>query len=137
MSNESILHKLQTECTFPEVFGEKTHEKGLAQYTRLIGHIRADHDGYRWWNTVWPLHQELFSQERAKEMDRLYEKLTHRDALSTLSKLSEFCHSHPEAAVGQSGTEYNFYYEGEHCLFWIRCHTRARDYNLYIYAFAK
>jgi len=27
-----------------------------------LGYLRADHDGYRWWNTVWPVHnEELFT----------------------------------------------------------------------------
>ena len=130
MQNTSILHELKVECPFPEVFEDRVSQNGIFEYRRKIGHIRADYDDYRWWNTIWPLHKELSTPEISKEIDELYMRLISKDAFATLSEMTDFCHDHPQAAVDR--TEYNFYYEGEYCLFWIRCITRKKDYNLYI-----
>ena len=135
MQNTSILHELKVECPFPEIFEDRVSQNGIFEYRRKIGHIRADYDDYRWWNTIWPLHKELSTPETSKEIDELYMRLISKDAFATLSEMTDFCHNHPQAAVDR--TEYNFYYEGEYCLFWIRCITRKKDYNLYINAFTK
>lgn len=135
MQNTSILHELKVECPFPEVFEDRVSQNGIFEYRRKIGHIRADYDDYRWWNTIWPLHKELSTPEISKEIDELYMRLISKDAFATLSEMTDFCRDHPQAAVDR--TEYNFYYEGEYCLFWIRCITRKKDYNLYINAFTK
>ena len=135
MQNTSILHELKVECPFPEVFEDRVSQNGIFEYRRKIGHIRADYDDYRWWNTIWPLHKELSTPDISKEIDELYMRLISKDAFATLSEMTDFCHDHPQAAVDR--TEYNFYYEGEYCLFWIRCITRKKDYNLYINAFTK
>ena len=135
MQNTSILHELKVECPFPEIFEDRVSQNGIFEYRRKIGHIRADYDDYRWWNTIWPLHKELSTPEISKEIDELYMRLISKDAFATLSEMTDFCHDHPQAAVDR--TEYNFYYEGEYCLFWIRCITRKKDYNLYINAFTK
>ena len=135
MQNASILSKLKVDCPFPEVFEDRVSQNGIFEYRRKIGHIRADYDDYRWWNSIWPLHKKLSTPEISKEIDELYMRLISKDAFATLSEMTDFCHDHPQAAVDR--TEYNFYYEGEYCLFWIRCITRKRDYNLYINAFTK
>lgn len=136
----SILERLKTECPFPEVFHDPAKgEDGLMNMPRRkIGHIRADFDGYRWWNTVWPCRPDLASRETAAEIDRTYAALTAADALKDLSALARFCETHPEACAGpQLRQAYNFYLEGETCVFWLRLIPRERDYNLYLHAFAK
>lgn len=135
MQNTSILHELKVECPFPKIFEDRVSQNGIFEYRRKIGHIRADYDDYRWWNTIWPLHKELSTPETSKEIDELYMRLISKDAFATLSEMTDFCQDHPQAAVDRA--EYNFYYEGEYCLFWIRCITRKKDYNLYINAFTK
>ena len=54
MAKQKILEQLKTECPFPEVFQDTERAEGsfVDVPRRKIGHIRADHDGYRWWNTV-------------------------------------------------------------------------------------
>jgi len=135
----SILSELKTVCPFPEVFEDVENPGEISpRYRRKVGHIRADHDGYRWWNTVWPTHRELGSKQIAQEIDRVYEALTAKDAFADLPALRGYCENHPEAlAIPCCSTEYNFYYEGELCFFWIRCITRNKDYNLYLHAFVK
>ena len=132
---KSVLNELTTVCPFTEVFEDKD-ANGL--YRRKIGHIRADFDGYRWHNTVWPYNKSLSTNAVANEIDRLYSDLIDKEAFSTLSAMTDFCNKHPQASVcDRDQTEYNFYYEGNLCLFWLRCITREKDYNLYLHAFIK
>ena len=72
MKND-ILSRLQTKCSFPEVFEEKEKVEGCSftEPLRKIGHIRADYDGYRWYNTVWPCHRELATPEACNYWVRL------------------------------------------------------------------
>ncbi len=138
MDRTSILPELKATCPFPHILEDKAEENGILTFRKKIGHIRADYDGYRWWNTIWPLHKELATPESLKEMNEVYERLTSPDAFSTLARMILFCRNYPEAIVNDSSkTEYNFYYEGEHCYFWIRCILRMKDYNLYVHAFLK
>ncbi len=136
----NILERLKTEYPFPQVFEDL--ERGEDGFTdvprRKIGHIRADYDSYRWWNTVWSCHPALATAEIKAEIDQTYEALIAKDALKDLLTLTRFCEAHPEACVDpQSRQEYNFYLEGETCDFWIRLITRKRDYNMYLNAFTK
>lgn len=135
----SILTKLESRCSFLEPFSvSERSENGIGFYpSGKIGHIRADHDGWRWWNTIWPCHDELATPEMKREIDAVYEALTAKDAFCDLTALTRFCESHPEARVGDSGTEYNFYLEGLLCDYWLRLITRRRDYNMYLNAYVK
>ena len=137
---KNILDQLKTECPFPEMFQdmEKPERSFISVPRRKIGHIRADHDGRRWWNTVWPCHPELETLMVTTEIDQVYNALTGIEALADFDTLVDFCQSHPEARVHPTeGQEYNFYLEGEHCNFWVRLITRWRDYNMYLNAFTK
>ncbi len=137
---DNILERLKTKCHFSEVFEDlERSEDGFTEVPRRkIGHIRADYDGYRWWNTVWPCHPALATTEIKTEIDRTYEALTAPDALKDLHTLTRFCEAHPEACVDREfRQEYNFFLKGESCDFWIRLITRKRDYNMYLNAFTK
>lgn len=136
----SILDRLLTECPFPRVFYDMEKRPGeVMPVPRMkIGHIRADHDGCRWWATSWPCHPKLTTLEMCAEIDRVYEALTAENALADLNVLIEFCRRHPEACADQEyRQEYEFFLVGEACDFWIRLLTRPRDYNLYLNAFVK
>lgn len=110
----------------------------LPRYQKKIGHLRADYDGWRWWSTWWPDHAAFLSAARSQEINRFYEALTAHDAFASLQALQRFCAAHPEARVHTwTSDEYNFYYEGALCMYWIRAITRKGDYNLYIHAFVK
>lgn len=140
VSVPGILGELTTICPFPEAFEDvdDTEGPGEGLPRRKIGYIRADYDNYRWWNTVWPIHWELATDEVKLEMDRTYEMLTAGDALHNLDALRRFCWAHPEArASEESDDEFNFYLVGEACDFWVRLITRDEDYNLYLSAYAK
>lgn len=137
---DNILERLKTKCHFSEVFEDlEQSEDGFSDVPRRkIGHLRADHDGRRWWNTAWPCHPTLATAEIKAEIDQVYVALTAADALKDLPTLTRFCEAHPVAYVDrQFRQEYNFFLEGETCDFWIRLITRKRDYNMYLNAFAK
>lgn len=133
------LNRLTSVCTFPEVFRESEPIQGgvFNAPPGKIGHIRADYDGWRWWNSIWPCHDELATPEIRQEIDAVYEALIAKDAFCDLAALTRFCESHPEACIGEQRTEYNFYLEGKLCDYWLRLITRRRDYNIYLNAYAK
>lgn len=137
---ENILEKLMATCPFQEVFEDMEEQKGSClPVPRLkIGHIRADHDGFRWYNTVWPCHKQLATPEICREIDDVYERLTASDALKDLPTLRKFCNSHMEACIEKEHhDEFGFFYVGKSCDFWVRLVTRKDDYNLYLNAYAK
>lgn len=131
---ENILSKLLTECPFPEVFEdtEKVEGSSLPVPRRKIGHIRADYDGWRWYNTVWTCHKTLATPEVCTEIDRVYDALIAPDALKDLAALRKFCADHMDGCIAKEyGDEFSFYYVGERCNFWIRLITRKGDYTGY------
>jgi len=137
---ENILKQLQTKCPFPEAFEDMEYVESAFDKAprRKIGHIRADYNGHRWWNSAWPCHPELATEAVKAEIDQVYDALTAKDALKDLPTLARFCEAHPEACADREfRQEYNFYLTGESCDFWIRLITRERDYNLYLNAYAK
>lgn len=135
-----ILNRLTVECPFTEVFGDTDlGDGGIARYPRRkIMHFRADHNGYRWHNTIWPHHDELATPEMKREIDATYDALTAKAALTDLPALRAFCQSHMEACADRKfRTEFNFYLRGELCDYWVRLITREKDYNMYLSAYAR
>ena len=100
---ENILSKLLTECPFPEVLEdtEKVEGCSLPVPRRKIGHIRADYDSWRWYNTVWPCHKTLATPEVCTEIDRVYDALTAPGALKDLAALRKFCADHMDACISK------------------------------------
>ena len=137
---DNILSLLQIECPFPRVFEETESQEGCSfpMPRRKNGHIRADYDGCRWWNTVWPCHRDLATPEICREIDKIYNELTSKDTFRDLATLRRFCTAHMEACISKEyRDEFSFFLEGESCNFWVRLITRKGDYNLYLNAYAK
>lgn len=133
---KSILSELKPECSFTEIFDDLDEKTGEPK--RKIGYMRADHNGYRWYNSVFPCHNDLCTAEIAHEIDYVYDRLIADNAFRTLTEMQRYCYAHKDCAVSKdTHDEYNFYFEGDHCLFWIRCIARFKDYNLYLHAFTK
>lgn len=131
----NILSELKPACPFPEVF-EDVDEDDVPR--RKIGHIRADHNGHRWWSSVWASRWELATAEIKAEIDCTYKALTAKDALADLNTLRWFCWSHPEAQFSpEVEDEFSFYLVGKTCDFWVRLILREKDYNIYLNAYAK
>ena len=139
MSGGDILPKLLTVCPFPEVFTdtEKRPNSVLSYPRSKIGHIRADHNGWHWSNTVWPFNDELATPEMKQEIDEVYDALISESTVPDLDAAILYCKHHPEAKANGSETEYNFYLSGDLCNYWIRFITRRKDYNLYLSFYAK
>ncbi len=139
MQYDNIIGELNTNCPFPKFFEEWYQIPWIGRgYLRKLVHIRADYDGRKWWNTIWPFRDELATPEMRKEVDAVYAALTAQDAFPNLSALTAYCENHPEARVNEGRTdEYNFYLDGELCCYWLRCITREKDYNLYLHVFIK
>lgn len=136
---KSILDELKTECPFSDIFEDKELVDGHIVFKKKIMHIRADFDGYRWQNTIWPYNNRTCPESvNATEIDEVYSRLVGSDGFETLKDMTEFCYQHPEAKVNEhSDQEYNFYLVGKTCNFWIRLITRRGDYNIYLHAFEK
>lgn len=138
MNYNDIIHLLEVNCPFPEVFEEPERLQLGASYRRKIVHIRADYDGSRWWNTIWRHHNELATLEIRNEIDAVYDALTAAGAFPDLDTLTAFCRSQPSAKVNANcSDEFNFYFIGERCCYWLRCICRPKNYNLYLHAFLK
>lgn len=140
MEQNKILSALVTQCPFPEVFEDTEMLEGSSFPVprRKVGHLRADYDGYRWWNTVWPCHSNLVTTDISHEIDMTYATLTAKNGFKDLDALRHYCQQHMEACVSpEFADEFNFYLTGMYCDFWIRLITRKGDYNMYLYAFAK
>lgn len=137
MKYDDILNVLAVECPFTEVFEEGLEVQGFgSRYPRKLVHIRADYDGIKWWNTVWPCHDELATPEIRREVDAVYSALIAKDAFADLNALRSFCARFPKALASETATdEYNFYFKGTYCHYWLRLITRDKDYNLYLHAF--
>lgn len=139
MTYDNILEQLTTDCPFPKIF-EDTEIPKRSNYPepkKKIAHIRADHDGWRWWCTYWPCHEELATAEAKDEAASVYNALIADDALSDLPTLKRFCRSFPEAAVNGTEDEFNFYLTGDICHYWLRLITRKGDYNLYLHFYTR
>lgn len=133
-----IKDKLLVTCPFVHTMEQVETVDGREIFKLKIGHMRADYANGRWYNTIWPCHDELCTPKIAKEIDSVYEELISSQCFLDLIALKQFCYSHPEAAVGeQDQDEYKFYLVGQHCDFWLRLITRNNDYNLYLSAFVK
>ena len=103
--------------------------RGLPCINHMMGYIRADHDGYLWWHTVFRTNQQLETPERMAELDALYNLFTER--IKGLPELKEYCRLHLTCDQG----EYNAFYYGEHGVYTFRFRLEKGDYNLYLYAF--
>lgn len=133
-----IREKLLLKCPFVQTMDQMETVDGREIFKLKIGHMRADYANGRWYNTVWPCHEELCTQGVAKEIDWVYDQLIGKQCFPDLMAMKQFCYSHPEAAVGERDQdEFNFFYVGECCDYWLRLITRNNDYNLYLSAFAK
>lgn len=127
-----IKKELTAGCLFPPVWSHKD-ENGNA--VSEMGYIRADNDGYRWWNTVWPVNKALETDDLIDELDKVYDAFI--AAFPTLASLRRYCKEHL-ITMGSTDTEYNAFLDlGGPGLYWLRLITREKDYNMYLHCYSK
>lgn len=103
--------------------------------SKKICHLRADFDYC--WHSSWFIGEQhskrtfLEEEEVTKVCDEIVNHLFPNGILS----IHEF-NSEQNVAWNPSG-EYNYFFKGFLCNYWIRCITRKSDYNLYIKCYKK
>ena len=126
-----LTEKLKKECPFPSVW---EHKGENGRPVSELGYFRADYDGYKWWNTVWPVNKELETPELVKEFDALLDSFY--ETFPTLSDMTYFCMSRLDPL--NRSTEYDAYLDlGGPGFYRFRMIARKGDYNLYLYCFSK
>ena len=124
------IEKLTSKNPCPQAWQDKS-ENGYPKSE--MGYFRCDYDGYKWWNTVWPINRELETPELIREFDSLYDSF--RQVFPSREAMTIYCRSHAEPT--SDSTEYNAYLELEHGFYWFRMITRKGDYNLYLHCISK
>ena len=102
---------------------------------KLVGYFRADYDGYKWWHTWWESHGDLKTPEVKAEINQIGTEVIYRMFPGGLFMVEDYCVRAKAESIGQD--EYNMYYCGERCNYWIRFIIRFRDYNIYLKCYAK
>lgn len=113
----------------PQVWEGLEHRYPNSELT----YFRADHDGYRWWNTLWPVNRGLETKELTTEFDGVYNDFIKE--FPTLDALRRFCQINAQPTGDP--TEFNLYLERKHGFYWLRVITRKGDYNLYLHCLSK
>ena len=104
---------------------------GAADLNLRMGYIRAYHDGYQWWNTIFSCNRQLETPERIAELDTLCRMFCER--VSNLDALREFCRK--AAQPSDDPDEYSAYCQTDHGVYRFRFILYKGDYNLYLEAF--
>lgn len=100
-----------------------------------ICHLRADFD-YRWHSSwfIGEKHNKMTFFE-GKEITNVCDEIVSHLFPNGILSINTF-NSEQNVAWNPSG-EYNYFFEGSFCNYWIRCITRKGDYNLYIKCYMK
>ena len=127
-------------CSFKEVFEQPRrvvwgHPNGFPMSE--LCYVRADHNGYRWYNT-WEHCQDMPKDTAIfSEVDGFYDALIEQPEFKNLYTLKKMCKSYAEIVAAEDPDTYNLYAETPHFHVWLRLITRERDYNLYCHYFYK
>jgi len=135
--------ELLTICSFDDVWDTVAKGKdsinSLEVPEKKVGHMRADHDGYRWHVDYMPCNEHLKTPEIREEMNTIGAYLVEDlfEGKEGLRKLFDYCATHEEAAVAPGKKEYNFYINGKCANFWLRLNAWEHDYQIYLHTFIK
>ena len=107
--------------------------------TGCIGHLRADFgtEGNKFWSS-WEDHApEIKTQAFKDEFDGIINSLRENGILKNLYTMSVYCYDHHKEAKLNDGrdNEYGFKIKTDNHIYYLRCITRRKDYNLYCYAY--
>lgn len=104
-----------------------------------VGYSRADHDGYRWYHSYFPVHPEYMTDAIKEEFERLVADILETEPVSQgIPGILEFCADYPES-VQKDGARnrYNFYLEGKEANYWVTFLDLPKDYNFYLHIYIK
>lgn len=127
-------------CGFQDVFEQPRravcgHPSGFPMSE--LCYVRADHNGYRWYNT-WEHCQDMPKDIALfREIDGFYDALIALPEFKNLHTLRKMCRSCAEQVAEEDPNTFNLYAETEHFYIWLRLITRERDYNLYCHYYFK
>lgn len=117
---------------------DSLNQNGSLPEDRMVGYFRADHDGYRWHYTWFNgKNNEANVGETKKELEHVGTQLVFHGFLNGVSSMREFVYEAGATAVSTENDEYNFYYSGFCCDYWVRFILRRGDYNMYIKCYQK
>lgn len=128
---KDFMKKWVKDCPFSEIYEQRARAEN-SHPVKEFGYVRADYDGYRWWNTWFPINHGTETSEMIAELNSLYSEFIKH--FSTLKYVCEFCR---ENAAKVGNDEYNMFLVGEHGKYWFRFILRQGDYNLYLHAYQK
>lgn len=127
----NLSDKLSKTCPCPSAWDRK-NERGYS--AAELGYFRCDYDGYKWWNTVWPINPELKSPELVTEFNSVLDSFY--ETFPTLDDLKSYCHKH--LLPHPSPIEFNVWLDlGGPGYYWLRIRLIERDYNLYMHCISK
>ncbi|MBR3741095.1 MAG: hypothetical protein IKN04_11690 [Clostridia bacterium] len=127
-----LQEKMSRICPYPKLWDETNCDETRKPVSEL-GYFRCDNDGYRWYNTVWPVHNNLYTAELGAEFDAVLDAF--RRAFKDIPAMRKWCSANAEKT--DDPTEYNAYFIGDKGFYWFRMITRRGDYNLYLHCFSK
>jgi hypothetical protein len=126
-----IRDKMKKTCPCPSAWDRK-NERGYS--AAELGYFRCDYDGYRWWDTVWPINPEVETPELTEEFDSVLEAF--KETFPTLDDLKEYCHKN--LLPHSSPIEFDVWLDlGGPGYYWLRIRLIPRDYNLYLHCISK
>jgi len=124
-----LRKELKKACPFTHIFEDK--DPGGRPKSEM-GYFRCDYDGYRWWNTAWPVNNDIETPELIEEFDSVYSDFM--ETFPSLKDLEKYC---MQLEPTSDRTEYNTYLSRKHGWYWLRIITRKGDYNLYLHCYKK
>ena len=138
MKRVSILSELKTQQPpLLQEYGRFVRDIEAPVTCKKIGHIYSVYDGCRWHDSIQLHDLNLITQLAFQEFKKVCERLTADDAFRNAAALREFCRQHPEAEADHCRGEYNFFYEGECCTYWLHCVPRKGKCAFYLHTFVK
>lgn len=123
-----MMERVTNFCPFPE----KVKAEGMRYPEKEFAYCRADHDGYRWYNTWFKVKDRINPDTPTYELDEVYSCFT--ESIKDLHLLRAFCQKRCKPL---NDSEYNGFLVGEKFDYWFRFILRRGDYNCYMNVFEK
>ena len=115
----------------------------ISMQTGLIGHLRGDMDsnGQGFFTTFFDFRSSLKTDEFKAEFDTVINSLRndpeYRQCLGNRSKLSSFCHAHPESRIQRDRDDYGFRVNTDAYSYLVRLNPNRGEYNFYVYCYKR